>query len=643
MRNVFKRSLLLRIVAFQLIIGIVPLLFLGFTSMFSVENVLKNEAINYQEDYIRQGTININEMMGNVESLIANLSGNDEVNNAISSNTPESSYDKLTTQAKIGYILSGYSSMRGLISIDLFTSGVTHYHVGETLKNINIKKNILDELSAGAQNSEDFIYWSGIEPNINLDSEFSSVITVAKILHTKGDSSNSEDSSGLLVVSYDPAIFNQVFGETSEPTSYTIILDSKSRIVYHPNSQYIGQALSDDLSSQFKAKTKGNFIQMIDGKNMLVIFSSTQKSGWIVAKFIPIKSILSNGNLITIMFIILIILSIAITSMFAWIMSKQIIQPIKKVTDTFRLLKSGDFTKESKLTLVNQDEIGELGNLFNSFIDAREDITMQKKLERQLSKQNQELQEALKVLTAAQDQLIQQEKMAGIGLLASGVAHEINNPINGIINYADLMTEDPTLNEQLKEYALGIMHEGRRIAEIVKSLLSFSRQEKQESSPAQIRDIITQTISIVRAAMCNDQIEFDINVPEGLPDINCRSQQIQQVLMNLLTNARDSLNSKYKGLSENKKIIINCEMFEKEGHRWLKIIIEDNGIGIPKDILDKVFDPFFTTKSREMGTGLGLSISHGIVKSHHGELYFETEQGEYTRAILELPIDDDRL
>ena len=643
MKNVYKRSLLFRIVAFQLIIGFVPLLFLGFTSMFSVSNVLKNEAINYQEDYIRQCTININEMMGNVDSLITNLSGNDEVNKELSSKTPESSYAKLTTQAKIGYILSGYSNMRGLISIDLFTSGGAHYHVGETLKDININENTIDKLNAGAQSSEDFVYWSGIEPNINRDSEFSSVITAAKMLHAKGDFSNSEDTNGLLVISYDPAIFNEAFGEASDQAGYTIILDSENRIVYHPNSQYIGQALSDDISSQIKVQAKGNFTQTIDGKKMLVIFSNTQKGDWIIAKFIPIKSILSNGNITTIIFIILIILSISITSMFALIMSKQIIQPIKKVTDTFRLLQSGNFSKVPKLTLLHQDEIGELGNLFNSFIDAREDITMQKKLERQLNQQNQELQEALQILTAAQDRLVQQEKMAGIGLLASGVAHEINNPINGIINYADLMTDDPTMNEELKEYALGIMHEGRRIAEIVKNLLSFARQEKQEHSPAQISDIINQTLSFVRAAMRLNQIKLDINVPEGLPDINCRSQQLQQVLLNLLTNARDSLNSKYDGFNENKKITISCEMFEKEGRRWLKIIIEDKGTGIPRDILDRVFDPFFTTKSREKGTGLGLSISHGIVKSHHGELYFETEQGEYTKAILVLPVDDDGL
>ncbi len=237
-------------------------------------------------------------------------------------------------------------------------------------------------------------------------------------------------------------------------------------------------------------------------------------------------------------------------------------------------------------------------------------------------------------------QLRQKQKLESIGTLAGGVAHEINNPINGIINYAELISDDPSVSDHIRTYSTGITHEGRRIAEIVKNLLSFARQEKQTHSPAQISDIINQTISLIRTVMRHDQIALEINVPEGLPNIKCRSQQIQQVLMNLITNARDALNQRYKGFDEDKKIILNCVMFNKDGRRWFKITIEDHGNGIPKEILDRVFDPFFTTKPREEGTGLGLSISHGIVKDHHGELYFETEPGVFTRAVLILPVDN---
>lgn len=237
-------------------------------------------------------------------------------------------------------------------------------------------------------------------------------------------------------------------------------------------------------------------------------------------------------------------------------------------------------------------------------------------------------------------QLRQKQKLESIGTLAGGVAHEINNPINGIINYAELIEGGNITSEQVKEFSQGIIHEGKRIAEIVKNLLSFARQEKQTHSPARIEDIIDQSVALMRVMLRHDQITLELDIPEGLPSIKCRSQQIQQVIMNLITNARDALNAKYSGYHPNKIMRIDCLMFQKAGRRWFQITVKDNGTGIPADIMERIFDPFFTTKPRDEGTGLGLSISHGIVKDHHGELNFETESGEYTKATLILPVDN---
>lgn len=237
-------------------------------------------------------------------------------------------------------------------------------------------------------------------------------------------------------------------------------------------------------------------------------------------------------------------------------------------------------------------------------------------------------------------QLRQKQKLESIGTLAGGVAHEINNPINGIINYAELIENGNITTEQVKTFSQGIIHEGKRIAEIVKNLLSFARQEKQTHSPARIEDIIDQSVSLMRVMLRHDQITLELDIPEDLPSIKCRSQQIQQVIMNLLTNARDALNAKYPGYHADKIIRIDCMMFHLDGRRWFQITVKDNGTGIPAEIMERIFDPFFTTKPRDEGTGLGLSISHGIVKDHHGELYFETEPGEYTKAILVLPVDN---
>lgn len=256
-----------------------------------------------------------------------------------------------------------------------------------------------------------------------------------------------------------------------------------------------------------------------------------------------------------------------------------------------------------------------------------QDITEQKLLEEEKRKTDEHLQ--------------QQQRLESIGTLAGGVAHEINNPINGIMNYSQLILDSSNTDSETSEYAKEIIHETERVATIVKNLLQFSRNEKQTHSYASIETIIEKTLSLIKTVIRHDQIDLQINIPEGLPKLKCRSQQIQQVIMNLLTNSRDALNLKYKGYHENKQIELRCKTIKKKEKEWIRIIVKDNGDGIPKSVQERLFEPFFTTKERDKGTGLGLSISHSIVKDHHGMLTFETKVGSFTRFYLDLPIDND--
>jgi PAS domain S-box-containing protein len=234
----------------------------------------------------------------------------------------------------------------------------------------------------------------------------------------------------------------------------------------------------------------------------------------------------------------------------------------------------------------------------------------------------------------------QHQKLEAIGTLASGVAHEINNPITGIMNYAQLIADAAAPESRAAEYAGEIIRETERVATIVRNLLQFARHEKQTHSPARIEDIIEQTLSLLRAVFRRDQITVTMDVPDGLPALKCRSQQLQQVLMNLFTNARDALNEKFPAYHVDKTIRITVRRFEQDGRSWLRVTVADQGPGIPPDIQARIFDPFFTTKSRDQGTGVGLSISHGIVQEHHGRLHFETAPGTGTQFHLDLPVDN---
>jgi PAS domain S-box-containing protein len=237
-------------------------------------------------------------------------------------------------------------------------------------------------------------------------------------------------------------------------------------------------------------------------------------------------------------------------------------------------------------------------------------------------------------------QLRQQQKLESIGTLASGVAHEINNPITGIMNYAQLIQDRLPAESPLTEFTGEILRETGRVGWIVHNLLTFARNEKQSHSPSRMIDIDEGTLSLIRTVIRHDQIELTVDMPEDLPELKCRNQQIQQVLMNLMTNARDALNERYTGHHPNKVMRVAASLFEKAGRRWIRVTVEDHGTGITSAVRERMFDPFFTTKPRDKGTGLGLAISHGIVKEHHGEFTVESEPGQFTRLHLDLPVDN---
>lgn len=254
-----------------------------------------------------------------------------------------------------------------------------------------------------------------------------------------------------------------------------------------------------------------------------------------------------------------------------------------------------------------------------------------------LEKERQELQA----------QLIQSQKLESIGTLASGVAHEINNPIAAVKGYTEIIQENAPAGSQIAVYAKEISKASDRIMTIVKNLLAYARFETQPVHPESLSSIIDETLSLIRTVMRHDQIKIDIQLPEVLPPLKCRHNQIQQVIMNLLTNARDTLNEKYPGAHDNKRIMITAQQIAGEKVRqagvdpsstWLRVTVEDHGLGIPESLHQRILDPFFTTKPRDKGTGLGLFISHGIVKEHGGILWVESKEGQWSRVHVDLPL-----
>mgnify|MGYP001297504039 CR=1 FL=1 len=224
--------------------------------------------------------------------------------------------------------------------------------------------------------------------------------------------------------------------------------------------------------------------------------------------------------------------------------------------------------------------------------------------------------------------------MASLGKLSASVVHEINNPINGIINYAQLLSKKSEEGSFSKNVLQSIVREGNRVAELVSNLLGFAHKDTKKKQFVALKSLIAEPINLLSRFFKNEGIHLDIGIGDDLPEVYCNERQIEQVILNLLSNARYALNEKYPKEGNNKFIIIDSLPQEKDDQ--LQLYIQDMGTGIDQVNLQKILAPLFINQQAGIGTGIGLSISKNILLINNGDIYIESKFGEYTKVILTL-------
>jgi two-component system NtrC family sensor kinase len=265
-------------------------------------------------------------------------------------------------------------------------------------------------------------------------------------------------------------------------------------------------------------------------------------------------------------------------------------------------------SEEETILSTSYPILGEKGNLL-SVIEDIKDVTEEKRL---------------------QEQLIQSEKLAGVGILASGVAHEINNPLSGIIGMAETALDDDNPSE-IKGCLKDILNCGVRISEIVKGLRSYSRIAKNgDQSLVDINEILGESLKMVRLGTKTNSIKV-IRKFQSVEKIEANAGEIQQIFTNLITNAFQAMNGKGGMLTLSTRSLKDL----------IEIKVSDNGMGIPQKYIHKIFDPFFTTKKMGEGTGLGLNIVYRIVTKYEGTVEVESKEGIGTTFIIKFPIRRD--
>jgi two-component system NtrC family sensor kinase len=304
--------------------------------------------------------------------------------------------------------------------------------------------------------------------------------------------------------------------------------------------------------------------------------------------------------------------------------------PPGQAKEIMRRLKSEDFGGKGKLSAFRVEIINAKGESVpvemtgaiiyegeeevattGIFYDLREKIAGEKKLKEALV------------------QINRSEKMAALGQLAAGVAHEVNNPLTGILIYANLALEGLDQTNPLRKYLTSVINDTERCKNIIKDLLAYSRQTSPTKEMFQVNSLIEQSLTFIRDQKRFLNIELVKHMSDDMMLIHADKSQLSQVIINLVMNAIDAMN---------RKGTLTFRTYRNKPHKKAYIEVSDTGCGIPKENLSKIFDPFYTTKGPEKGTGLGLSTSYGIVKENGGRISIKETRPGGTTFLIELPL-----
>ncbi len=279
----------------------------------------------------------------------------------------------------------------------------------------------------------------------------------------------------------------------------------------------------------------------------------------------------------------------------------------------------------------------ELRQLADSFDTMRERLLQARKESEEFTRSLEtRVKERTDQLRAAEQKLIQSDRLASLGQLAASVAHEINNPVSGVLNLSLLMQrilkEDgipPGREEEFRGYLAQVAAETSRVGRIVSDLLAFSRRARPQSGPADLNSLVRRTASLIGHKLDLSGVRLETDLQEGLPQVPCDGSQVQQVIMNLMLNGAESI----KGGGS---VTVSTRVAPAADAVVLEV--RDTGIGIPPEVLPRIFDPFFTTKEEGKGVGLGLAVVYGIVRAHGGDIEVDSRAGGGTTFRVTLPL-----
>ncbi|WP_291296839.1 ATP-binding protein [Elioraea sp.] len=444
-------------------------------------------------------------------------------------------------------------------------------------------------------------------------------------------------------------------------TGYAFVTDAAGRLVAHPDMSLVLRETDLSRLPQVASAITGagervRTARGLNGRSVLSAHATIPRLGWLVFVEQPTVEALAPVYAAAYQTLALLSLGVVLALGAGVFLARRLTGPIRALQAGAERVGQGDLTQ--RIDVGAADEIGTLALRFNEMAARIQEA--QETLEAKVEDRTRELAQSLDELRAAQDRLVQTEKLASLGQLTAGIAHEIKNPLNFVNNFADLSRElieelsstmekagpalDPALRADVEEVCGTLRNNldkitthGKRADSIVRNMLAHSREGKSERRSVELNALVEEALNLAwhgtRAERPGFNITLEKRLDAGLGQVQIFPQELTRVLLNLFGNAFYAVQNK-EGVGFQPHLLVTTE--QRSGS--VVVRVRDNGTGIPEPVRTRIFEPFFTTKPPGQGTGLGLSLSHDIVvRQHGGELAVATEPGAWTEFTITLP------
>jgi len=608
--------------SYLLLAGIVPLLLLGVSAFDISRRIIIQQAGEFHLQQMTDLRAYFALYSEQIESLSANIADNEAIGKALRGSQADGqshidTFSVLTTHAQIGYILNSYVRVKGLVSIDLFSTDDKHFHVGDTLDVRDVDNARVHAMLNEARDNPTPVYWRGIEDNLNRASTKKRVLTATRVVRYFVPETGTTEVVGLLVINIDtPIVITAFLNEVKTPEHLRLmLLDRHGRFVYHSDSNLLGQEATPAFRDLLQA---GHPIQalQLDGEKVIFSVVPETRTGGALVGTLPRRVLTEPIYALIYAGFILLLIGLVVIGLLATRFARHVVAPVRDVSRGFSRLQANPETIPPALPLPSvKDEMADMVAGFNSHLEV---LAAQRIAARQLG----EAQQAAEAATRAKSQFL------------ATMSHEIRTPMNGILGMAQLLLMPETPERAREDYARTILNSGEALLNLLNDILDLSRVEAgklelQGSAfdPQQlIQDVALLFREFVEAKGL--KIESRWAGPAGVRYWG-DPLRLRQMLTNLVSNAAKFTS---QGLIE----ILGSEIQRNDDDVVLELAVSDSGIGIAKDKLDRLFKPFSQVDgsiTREYGgSGLGLSIVTSLSQLMGGETGIESEPGKGSRV-----------